>query len=408
MQQEPGGVKEMERMEILAEISDELEQHTIAVRRQIHQNPELSFQEFETANLVRKELERIGIPYTNSPVKPGIVAEIDSGRPGRLLMLRADMDALPIEETADVPFCSRNKGVMHACGHDVHTANLLAAGEILNRMKEYWNGRVKLVFQPAEEHGGGGRRMIEEGLLEELPDACMALHVTTDPRGQFYVGVGPLTSFSDRCEIVVHGKAAHSSEPQDGVDAVYIAASIIVALNTLVPKSLSPMEHSTLNMGMISGGTALNVITDRVELHGMMRNAESHTRGVMMEKIRTLSEGIACAMGGSCDVRFDEGSASVINDKELAGQVISIMERHADTLYKGYPISAPYPEIVTGNLLRLASEDFGFYSQKAKTCYIMMGTGEGAPVHNPGFKVDEAYIKLAARSMAAVALEYLK
>lgn len=220
----------MEPMEILAEISNELEQHTIAVRRQIHKNPELSFQEFKTAELVRKELERIGIPYRNSPVKPGIVAEIDSGRPGRLLMLRADMDALPIREMADVPFCSRNKGIMHACGHDVHTANLLAVGEILNKMKAYWNGRVKLVFQPAEEHGGGGRRMIEEGLLDELPDACMALHVTTDPRGRFYVGVGPLTAFSDRCEIVVHGKAAHSSEPQEGVDAVYIAASIIVAL----------------------------------------------------------------------------------------------------------------------------------------------------------------------------------
>lgn len=139
-----------------------------------------------------------------------------------------------------------------------------------------------------------------------------------------------------------------------------------------------------------------------------MRNAELHTRNAMMEKIRSLSEGIACAMGGSCDVRFDEGFASVINDKELAGQVISTMEKNADILYKGYPIGVPYPEVVTGDLLRLASEDFGFYSLKAKTCYIMMGTGEGSPVHTPGFKVDEAYIKLATRAMAAVALDYLK
>ena len=205
----------MEQVETLLRLSDSLEKHTIAVRRMIHQKPELAFEEYKTAGLVMQELRRMGIPYEESPVEPGIVAVIDSGKPGKLLMLRADMDALPIEE------------------------------------------------------------------MEELPDACMALHVTSDQRGKFYVGVGPVTAFSDRCEIVVHGKAAHSSEPQEGVDAVYIAASIIVALNTLVPKNLSPMEHSTLNMGMISGGAALNVITDRVEMHGMMRNAEAQTRSVI-------------------------------------------------------------------------------------------------------------------------------
>lgn len=393
--------------EKLLRLSDELAEHTIALRREIHQNPELAFEEFETAGLVMRELERIGIPYEESPARPGIVANIDSGKPGRLLMLRADMDALPIGETADVPFISRNKGVMHACGHDVHTANLLAVGEILNRMKESWSGRVRLVFQPAEERGGGGRRMIEAGLMDELPDACMALHVTSDQGGCFYVGVGPVTAFSDRCEMVVHGKAAHSSEPQEGVDAVYIASSIIVALNTLVSKSLCPMEHSTLNMGRISGGEALNVITDRVEISGMMRNAKAHTRGVMMEKIRTLSEGIASAMGGSCEVQFEEGYASVFNDETLAKQVISVIENNGKTLYKDIPVPDPYPEIITGNILRLASEDFGFFSQKAPSCYIMMGTGEGAPVHNPEFKVDESYIKLATRTMAAFALAYL-
>ena len=398
----------MEQVETLLRLSDSLEKHTIAVRRMIHQKPELAFEEYKTAGLVMQELRRMGIPYEESPVEPGIVAVIDSGKPGKLLMLRADMDALPIEETAQVSFRSLNKGVMHACGHDVHTANLLAVGEILNGMKGFWSGRVKLVFQPAEERGGGGRQMIEAGLMEELPDACMALHVTSDQRGKFYVGVGPVTAFSDRCEIVVHGKAAHSSEPQEGVDAVYIAASIIVALNTLVPKNLSPMEHSTLNMGMISGGAALNVITDRVEMHGMMRNAEAQTRSVMMEKIRSLSEGIASAMGGSCEVKFEEGNAAVYNDKTLAKRVIATIKENEEALYKGLPTCEPYPEIVTGDLLRLASEDFGFFSQKVPSCYIMMGTGEGAPVHNPEFKVDETYIKLASRTMAAVAIDYLK
>ena len=384
-------------------------EYITALRRHFHVHPELGRHEVETTKRITEELEKMGVEVMTFSDITGCIGVIRGGHDGGTVALRADIDALPIQE-ADLTkeYASQNAGVMHACGHDVHTANLLAVGEILNGMKEFWSGRVKLVFQPAEERGGGGRQMIEAGLMEELPDACMALHVTSDQRGKFYVGVGPVTAFSDRCEIVVHGKAAHSSEPQEGVDAVYIAASIIVALNTLVPKNLSPMEHSTLNMGMISGGAALNVITDRVEMHGMMRNAEAQTRSVMMEKIRSLSEGIASAMGGSCEVKFEEGYAAVYNDKTLAKRVIATIKENEEALYKGLPTGEPYPEIVTGDLLRLASEDFGFFSQKVPSCYIMMGTGEGAPVHNPEFKVDETYIKLASRTMAAVAIDYLK
>lgn len=395
----------------LLALSDGMEEHTIEIRRKIHQKPELAFEEFETSRLVEQELRRLGIPYEKSPVEPGLVAEIDSGKPGRLLMMRAEMDALPIEEAEGLFFRSQKPGLMHACGHDIHVANLLAVGGLLTRMKDCWEGRVKLVFQPAEERGGGGREMIRNGLMRERPDACLGLHVTTDPGGQFFIGTGPLTSFSDRCEIVVHGTAGHSSEPQDSVDAVYIASSIVVALNTVVAKHLSPMEHSTLNVGRICGGSALNVITDRVEIGAMMRNADSVSRARMMEKIRSLSEGIASAMGGSCEVSFDEGYASVYNDRAMAEFVIETVETYGNLLWRGIvpPASgAAMPPVVKGDLLRLASDDFGFYSQQVPSCYIMMGVGEGEPVHTPGFRPDERYIKLASRVMASAAIRFLQ
>ena len=168
----------MDRIQKLLEAVDRWADYTIELRRRIHENPELSYQEFETSALVAGELARLGIPYVESPVKPGLIATIDSGKPGKLLLLRGDMDALPIQEETGLPFQSKKAGVMHACGHDIHTSNLLTVGAILNEMKEAWSGRIRLVFQPAEEHGGGGREMIKAGLFDEMPDCCLAVSYT--------------------------------------------------------------------------------------------------------------------------------------------------------------------------------------------------------------------------------------
>lgn len=399
----------MEFIERIAALSDELESHTIEIRRQIHQNPETAFEEYETSALVTRELDRIGIPYEKSPVKPGIIALIDSGKPGKLLMLRADMDALPIQEETEVPFRSNHPNVMHACGHDVHTANLLAVGEILNRTKEYWKGRVKLVFQPGEERGGGGRRMIEEGLMKELPDACFGLHVLPVQKGQFTIGTGYLTAYSDGCRIVVHGKATHSSAPQNGVDAINIAASIIVAFNTILSKNISPMENSTFNVGLISGGLAPNIVPDRVELQCMMRNVRPEARESMKERILSLAPGIAEAMGGSCDVEFNTGYPSVLNQEALTDFVVDVIEKNADLLYSGIASGkAPANHLLTGNQIALIAEDFGFYSQMVPSCFVQVGTGAYAAAHNQKFFVDENYIKLCTRAMSAMAGEYLK
>lgn len=393
----------------IVELSDQLEAQTIEIRRNIHQNPELSFQEFETSKLIERELTRIQIPYEKSPTEPGLIANIDSGKPGKLLMLRADMDALPIQEATELPFKSQNDNIMHACGHDAHVANLLAVGEILNRTKEYWQGRVKLVFQPGEENGGGGRRMIEQGLLNELPDACLAMHVFPMERGQFIIGSGNLTAYSDRCILKVHGKATHSSAPQNGVDAINIAATIIVNINSIIAKNIDPMQASTLNIGIISGGTAPNIVADYAEMHCMMRNVSPQTRQIMQERISCIATGTAKAMGGSCELEFVPGYPSVFNDHKLTEFVVATLTDNVDNIYQDLsPQVSTDGFIKTGNQVALIAEDFGFFSEKVPSCFIQIGTGYYAAAHNQQFEVDEEYIKLCTRSMCLLAIEYLK
>lgn len=393
----------------IIELSDQYEAHTLELRHAIHCHPELSFQEKETSALVQKELKRIGIPYTLSPVEPGVVAEIDSGRPGKFLLLRADMDALPIQEATGLPFASQVENVMHACGHDVHTSNLLAVAEILWNTKDSWNGKVKLVFQPGEENGGGGRRMIEQGLMEELPDACFALHVMPTIPGVFTVGSGPLTSYSDGFYITVHGNAAHSSTPEKGIDAINIACAIVSAMNTIVTRNLNPLESSTLNIGVIKGGTAPNVIADTVELNGMMRNATKEARETMFKRIDEIAKGTAAMMGGSVDIRYRIGYASVYNNEQLADFASKLYTEQENSLFEGITEDGKAPKnwLLTGNQFMLGAEDFGFYAQKAPSCLVWIGTGDKASNHNPNFTVEEPYIKLCTRAMALFAVEFL-
>lgn len=400
----------MELKEQVLALSNELEAQTIAIRREIHRKPELAFQEFETSKLVCRELDRIGIDYELSPCRPGVIATIDSGRPGKLLLLRADMDALPVQEQTGLEYASQVRNVMHACGHDVHTANLLAVGEILHRTRVRWKGRVKLVFQPAEEVGGnsGGRQMIEAGLMDEVPDACFALHVDTNEPGEIVAGLGYITAYTDAYHITVNGKAAHSSSPQDGVDAINISAAIITALNGIVSKNISPLANATLNIGTIRGGYAENIVADKVEMDCMFRNLTPESRAAMMERIEGICTGMALAMGGSCNLDFAEGYPCVLNDPAFTQLVCSTIETHADKLYEGLEGGRPEKVLVTDAPPLLAGEDFGMYSQVAPSCLIWVSAGGRAPKHSPEFVVDEQYIKLCTRTMAMVAVEFLK
>ena len=270
--------------------------------------------EFRTSQKVQDELRRMGIPFVLSPVKPGVIATIDSGKPGKLLLLRADMDALPIQETTDLPYASQCDGVMHACGHDVHTTNLLAVCDILNRTKDQWKGRVRAVFQPAEENGGGGRELIKAGLMEEKPDACMGMHVGVWTPGIFSIGEGYVSAYSDAEYITVHGKAVHSSKPEKGGCSADRRFHRGGPLNTICSRNISPLAQSTLNVGTIHGGTAVNVVTDKVEIGAMLRNADPDSRENMFQKIEQISRGIAEGMGGSVDLRRHYGSIPYTND----------------------------------------------------------------------------------------------
>ena len=399
----------MKLIDKIIHLTDAGEAHTIEVRRKIHANPELAFQEKETSKLVEHELKAMGIPYVKSPVEPGLVAEIDSGKPGKLLLLRADMDALPIQEQTDLSFASKIPNVMHACGHDVHTANLLAVANVLNQMKDVWNGRIKFVFQPAEEGGGGGRKMIESGLFDDRPDACMAMHVSASNPGVISLGYGNINAFTDGCEIHIHGKAAHSGNPHEGVDAVQIAAAVITALYQITAKNVNPQERSTLNVGIVSGGSAANIVADKVFLKVMMRNATQEAQEAMFESIQRLSTGIAGAMGGRAEVSFHRGYVAVKNDEELTDFVISKLNKHASSLVVGYD-NIPNEFILAGNKAKatLGGEDFGFYSQEVPSCFIRVGTGKYAPAHNGHFQVNESYIKFMTRVLSIAAIEFMR
>ena len=396
----------MDRIQKLLEAIDRWAGFTIKIRRQIHENPELSYKEFETSALIANELTRLGIPYVESPVKPGLIATIDSGKPGKLLVLRGDMDALPVQEETDLPFKSKNDGIMHACGHDVHTSNLLTVGGILKEMKEEGPGRVRLVFQPAEEHGGGGREMIKAGLFDEMPDCCLGVHVWPDKRGKITLGRGYRTAYSDGCTITVHGKAAHSSKPQEGVDAVLIAANIILALNTITSRNLDPKDAANLNVGTIKGGTAPNILADEAVMLCMMRNVNPDSREVMFQRVEEICKGTAKAMGGSCDTDFIRSYPSVYNNPEVADFLYDTFRKHKDALFQGLDEAPPdYLEEAPEQML--AAEDFGYYGQKVPSCFLFIGTGEYAPAHNQKFQVDEQYIKFCTRVMALAALEYM-
>lgn len=399
----------MTLLDDIVKLSNELEAHTIEVRHKIHSAPELSYKEFATSKLVCSELEKMGIPYEESPIKPGIIATIDSGKAGKLLLLRADMDALPVQEDTGLDFASAVPNVMHACGHDVHTANLLTMGNILNQTKGQWTGRVKLVFQPAEENGGGGREMIKAGMMEEVPDACLAMHVKVLPVGVCVVGSGPLSAYTDSYKITLYGKAAHSSTPEKGVDAISIAAAVINGYNMMMAKNISPMANSTLNYGTIQGGLAPNILADKVELTLMLRNATKEAREAMMAGIERITKGTAETMGGSCEIAFRKGYDSVYNNEELAEFSAHVIEENKEVIFKDITATGEPPAnyMRTGNQALLGGEDFGFYSQKAPSCMLWLGTGEYGVAHSTTFQVEDKAIKFCTRVMTIIAAQYL-
>jgi amidohydrolase len=391
-------------------LSDQFVAEVIQIRRDIHKHPELSFKEESTARLVADRLERMGIKVTQGIAGNGVLGIIEGRSSGKTVALRADMDALPIQEKTGLAYESANPGVMHACGHDFHTANLLGVAHVLSSLRNEWSGTLKLIFQTGEESGGGAREMIKEGILENpRVEALVGMHVLPAPMGYLSLGYGASTAYSDKITITVRGKQAHVSKPQEGVDAIVIAAQVINALQALLTRQIDPAEAATFSLGKINGGTAPNIIPDFVEIVGTMRCLSLKTRETIKARMVRIASSIAAGMGGECDVAFREGYPAVVNDERLTDMVKDVAEPLYDEIGKRTPdvISGRAQEQIKIDKPRLASEDFGFYSEKVPSCLYWVGIGSMISLHSSDFTINEDIAKITIPLMSLTALSIL-
>lgn len=372
-------------------------------RQHIHANPELSFKEFETSAFIKKHLEEWGIPYTEM-ANTGVVGLIEGGIPSdKIVALRADMDALPIIEANDKPYVSKNVGVMHACGHDVHSSSLLGTAYILNSMKADFAGKIKLIFQPGEEVlPGGASIMIKEGVLENpKPQAIIGQHVMPlIDAGKVGFRSGIYMASTDELYVTVHGKGGHGAQPHQNIDPVLIAAHIVVALQQIVSRNADPRLPSVLSFGKVQANGATNIIPNEVKMEGTFRTLNEDWRKEAKKLMKKMAEGIAESMGGSCDFNIMDGYPYLINEEQLSDNARLYAE---DYLGK---------ENVLDLDIWMAAEDFAYYSQVTDACFYRLGTGNkekgtSYSVHTPNFDIDEDALKLSTGLMAYIALRQL-
>ena len=379
----------------------------ISWRRDIHSHPELSQNESRTSELVAKVLEGLGLEVTRSVGGLGVVGLLKGKNNGKTIALRADMDALPLNEETELPYASQTQGVMHACGHDTHTAILLGAACALTGMRDRLNGSVKFIFQPAEELNptGGAPGMIRDGVLENPHvDALLALHVwPVYETGKIAVRPGALMAASDRIFLTVHGRTAHGSRPDQGNDAIVTAANVITGLQPIISRSVSPLDSAVLTIGTIHGGYRYNVIPDTVKLEGTVRTLSPEVQSRIPELITRTAKGIAEALGSSCDVEYVKGYPPLLNDAGLFGLVCESVRK---VLGDEALIVADEPD--------LAAEDFAFFARERPALMVWLGCRphdvkvEDAPkLHNTKFCPDENCFKYGVDYFVQAALDFL-
>jgi len=374
----------------------------ISIREHIHSHPELSFQEYETATFVSDKLTSWGIEHTTGIAGTGIVALIKGTNPNeRIIALRGDMDALPIQEKNNVPYASQRDGVMHACGHDVHTTCLLGAAKILQETRDHWTGTIKCIFQPGEEkHPGGASLLIKEGVLENpTPQAIFALHVYPHlPYGKVGFREGQYMASADEIYITVKGKGGHAALPHQTVDPIIIAANLLVSLQQIISRNCNPLQPSVLSFGKIQGGNAGNVIPSEVTIEGTLRCMDETWRANAHQLIKAHTTGLCQAMGGDADVEIPIGYPSLFNDPETTQRARQIA---AQTLGR--------EQVVTLDL-RMAAEDFSFYTHVVPGCFFRLGTShEGQftyPVHNAQFDIYQQAIGIGVRMFCDIATQF--
>lgn len=380
---------------LATEIDAALASHLVALRRALHAEPELSFQEERTAARLEAALRALGVTDVRRVAGTGLVARVP-GRDSRapVVAVRGDIDALPIHEETGLPYASRVPGVMHACGHDVHAAWAVGAAALLARAPAA--GDVVVLLQPAEETGRGALGMIEAGALDGV---AMIVGGHVDRRfavGEVVADAGPLAASSDTFRITLHGRGAHAARPHEGLDPIVGAASLVGALQTIVARRLDPAAAGVLTVGRVQAGTAANVIPESAVLEGTVRAVVPATRALLLAELRRVAEGVAAAHGLTLDLAIDEGTPPVVNDERAAA-----LARDAVAALLGADALRPL------GTLNLAAEDFGHYMERVPGCFLRVGAreagGERIPAHSPRFHAAEASIHVGAATLAACA-----
>ena len=385
---------------------DEILPGVIADRRHLHENPELGFQEVKTAAFVKQRLEALGVEDIRTGINKtgvtGIVRGTAEG-PGRNVLVRADMDALPIHEENEVDYKSQNDGVMHACGHDAHTAILLGLARVLTDRKNEFSGTVKLLFQPAEElPPGGAKGMIEEGVLNDPPiEAVFGLHMSQgDPVGKILVGAGPVMAAADGFKIVIQGKGGHAAYPSESIDPVVIGSQIVVALQSLVSRETDPMQSAVLSTCVFKAGDAFNVIPDTAELAGTVRTFKPEVQDHIERRIAEIATGIAESMQATAEVTYTRGYPATVNDEAMT------------QLARESAIQVVGEENVVEVEPKMGAEDFSYFLQERPGSYFFVGSnneerGLTWGHHHPKFDIDEESLGAGLGTMATSVLTYL-
>ncbi len=391
-------MKQREDIVEIRRIIGEIHPRITALRRDLHAHPERGYHEFRTAGIVSRELRRLGIPHRAKVGRTGVVALIRGARPGPCVALRADMDALPIAEENDIPWRSVNAGVMHACGHDGHTANLLGVAEVLARMRGRMAGSVKLIFQPAEEGDGGADGMVRDGALRNpAPEVIYAFHTGAGmPEGEVGWRIGPICAATTSLDAVFRGRGGHAAGPHGTIDPVVMSARFLSAVQTVVSRRVNPLDQAVVTFGTWNAGTARNVIPDEAVLHGTLRTHVEAVRRLAVREIRRIAKGIARSAGGRVALEIEPRYRAVVND------------RSATEFLRDVAIEAVGKSNVFEAQPMMGAEDFSYYLDTVPGSFFRVGNGlGGGTAHSPRFDFNDRTLAPAMLVMSLVALRRL-
>ncbi|MGH0592167.1 M20 peptidase aminoacylase family protein [Bacillus pretiosus] len=373
---------------------EQLTEMLISIRRNLHEHPELSYEEFETTKTIKNWLEEKNITIINSSLETGVIAEISGNNSGPIIAIRADIDALPIQEETNLPYASKILGKMHACGHDFHTAAIIGAAYLLKERESSLSGTVRFIFQPAEESSHGACKVIEAGHLHGV-QAIFGMHNKPDLSvGTIGIKDGPLMAGVDRFEIEIHGVGTHAAVPDAGVDPIVASSQIVMALQTIVSRNISSSHNAVVSVTNIHSGNTWNVIPEKATLEGTVRTFQTETREKIPALMKRIIQGVSDALGVKTEFRFYAGPPAVHNDTSLTNLSSQVAEK------MNLNIISPTPS--------MAGEDFSFYQQEIPGSFVFMGTSGTHEWHHPAFTVDEQALPISAEYFALLAEKALK